>query len=93
MSRHHVVVHQLATGRGAFLNVIDEAGCVGVWGCSATDHTGPVTLIGIGKTGEYTLIQFDNAAWAQEWADGPGRQWSEILTFGITGAIVPWEAP
>jgi hypothetical protein len=57
-----VTVHQLQSGGGSFLNVMNEPGQTGVWGSSYNTNT-ILAIDGI----NFNLISFDSKAYYDEW--------------------------
>lgn len=73
--KHHVTVHQLSTGHGAFLNVRDLHPGLCVWGCSLNPETQtdtPVAALALeqGQEGEivlFALVVADNLGEFNRW--------------------------
>lgn len=71
---HHVEVHQLSTGKSAYLNVMSGAGHVGVWGFAA-GGIGAIHYFLRNREGNFALVVFDSEAWATEWLRDHEQTW------------------
>ena len=83
MSDHSVSVTQLATGKGAYLNVLDGPGFVGVWGFAA-EGIGTVHYFLRNKEGNFAVVAFDTDEWAKEWLKEHEAVWPLAIRMNRT---------
>jgi hypothetical protein len=72
--KHHVEIHQLSTEHGAYLNVLEGQGYVGVWGFAAPG-VGTVHYFLRNKEGHFAVVVFDTEEWAKDWLRDNEKSW------------------